>query len=208
MLKQIALMEAGVIRGLLVSIVGILGLIASLFGVDAAAFGQEASKFVDALSSLLASGGAAYALYARITKPTPPLTDESERRTATLVAKQGGSAVPSLLAMLALALVAMFELIGCVSEPAKGFTDRAATAELLVNSTIVATTNSLNAGAIKPEDAKAVRELTAKASDVLLSAETAYEAGDPTTAEGRLRLAEGVLREVQQRLKPKQVRSQ
>ncbi len=207
MLKQITMMESGTIRGLLISMVGVIGLVLSLFGVDAAVFGQEANKFIDALMSLLASGGLAYAGYARTMNATPPLSDTAADKTREMARKQGGHAATSLLATLTLVFVGMFSY-GCVTEQARGFTDRAATAELLVNSTIKATTNALNDGAIKADDAKVVRELTGKASDLLLAAETAFGAGDPTTAEGRLALAEGILRELQQRLKPKQVRSQ
>lgn len=203
MLKQISMMESGTIRGLLISLVGIVGLVLSLFGVDAAVFGQEANKFIDALMSLLATGGAAYAAYARTMNPSPPLTDTAEQKTRELQRKQGGFAPPILLATIALAGVAFFALAGCVTpEPARGFRDRAAVVELQLNSLIAATTNSVKAGALKPEDAKAVRELVSSASDTLGLAEAAYDGGDPATAEGRLRLAEGVLREVQKRLKP------
>lgn len=201
MLKQISMMEAGVIRGLLVAIVGVLGLVLRLFGVDVDAFSDKAEQFIDALMALLAAGGLFYAGYSRVTKPTPPISDEATQKTAAMLRKQGGHVSPALLATLVLTMLGALALAGCATtERAEGFADGAAVTELQLNSLIGATTNALKAGAIAPEDAREVRELATSASDTLGLAEEAYAAGDLSTATRRYKLARGVLRELQNRL--------
>lgn len=99
----------------------------------------------------------------------------------------------SILAVLAI-------LAGCASlglEAPKTFNERAAYVHSNINGVVTATTNSLNAGAIKSEDAEYVRDSAIRTRTLTAAAETAYGAGDVSTAEGRLALAEGVLRELQ-----------
>lgn len=82
-------------------------------------------------------------------------------------------------------------------ETAKTFNERAAYVHSNINGVVTATTNSLNAGAIKSDDASYVRDSAVRTRTFLASAETAYGAGDISTAEGRLALAEGILKQLQ-----------
>lgn len=91
-------------------------------------------------------------------------------------------------------------LSACASlglETPKTFNERAAYVHSGVNGVVSATTNSLNAGAIKSDDAEYVKDTAVRTRTFLGAAETAYGAGDIKTAESRLALAEGVLRELQ-----------
>jgi hypothetical protein len=91
-------------------------------------------------------------------------------------------------------------LSGCAAlglETPKTFNERAAYVHSGINGVVSATTNSLNAGAIKSDDAVYVRDSAVRTRTFLGTAETAYGVGDIKTAEGRLALAEGVLRELQ-----------
>jgi hypothetical protein len=103
--------------------------------------------------------------------------------------KQKLSILPLLLI---LAACAQFGL-----EAPKTFNERAAYVHSGVNGVVTAATNSLNAGAIKSDDAVYVRDTAVRTRTFLGAAETAYGTGDASTAEGRLALAEGVLRELQ-----------
>jgi len=91
-------------------------------------------------------------------------------------------------------------LAGCAQlglEAPKTFNERAAYVHSGINGVVVTATNSLNAGAIKSTDAEYVRDSAVRTRLFLTAAETAYGEGDISTAEGRLALAEGVLRELQ-----------
>lgn len=99
------------------------------------------------------------------------------------------SILPLLIALAACATLGL--------ETAKTFNERAAYVHSGVNGVVTATTNSLNAGAIKSADAEYVRDTAVRTRTFVGAAETAYGAGDIATAEGRLKLAEGVLRELQ-----------
>lgn len=194
MLEKIAMLDSQVIRALLIAIVGVLGLVLSFFGVDQALFSEKASKLVDALMLLIVAGGVFYASYARATKPTPPLTEAAVKKSQELLAKQSAW-LPFVLAIGMTFLVAGCGVFG--AEQPQGFKDRAEIAEQTVNGVITTAINSLNAGAIKSDDAAYVRTAAAETRAYLLAAETAYDAGDVSTAEGRLALASNVLRELQ-----------
>lgn len=99
------------------------------------------------------------------------------------------SIIPLLLILAACATLGL--------ETPKTFNERVAYVHSGVNGVVAATTNSLNAKAIKSDDAEYVRDTAVRTRAFLGSAETAYGAGDIATAEGRLALAEGVLRELQ-----------
>lgn len=201
MLEKIALLDSHVIRALLIAIVGVIGMALSLFGVDDKLFSSKAEGFVDAVMLLVTAGGVVYAAYARITKPTPPITEKAVKRTEDLASTRVSSWLPFVLAV-GLALT----LSGCAAfgvENPQGFRDRALVAEQTVNGVIAATTSSLNAGSIKSDDAEYVRRSANNTRDLLSAAETAYDAGDVSTAEGRLDLATTVLLKLQTYVKPK-----
>jgi hypothetical protein len=77
------------------------------------------------------------------------------------------------------------------------FPDRVAYAYSNVDGAVTAATNALNAKTIGSADAKFVRDTAVNARTLLVAAETAFGDGDISTAEGRLNLAEGVLRQLQ-----------
>jgi hypothetical protein len=66
--------DAGTLRALVVTAVGLIGVIASLFGIDEAVFTAKAPKIIDALMALIALGSLVWAVYARTRQPTPPVT--------------------------------------------------------------------------------------------------------------------------------------
>jgi hypothetical protein len=65
--------DAATMRALLVAAAGLIGVVAGLFGVDEALFAAKAAKVIEALSTLLAVGGVAWAAIARTRQPTPPI---------------------------------------------------------------------------------------------------------------------------------------
>lgn len=76
MLDKIAKLDAAVIRGVLVTLVPVLAmLLNAIFGIDEHLFSEKAGEAIEALMALLASLGLAYIAWARITKPTPPISD-------------------------------------------------------------------------------------------------------------------------------------
>jgi len=77
------------------------------------------------------------------------------------------------------------------------FPDRVAYAYAGADGVVKTATNALNAKAISIDDAKYVREAAVSTRTLLVAAETAFGAGDIATAESRLALAEGVLRQLQ-----------
>lgn len=100
-------------------------------------------------------------------------------------------------------------LTGCVSlglEKPQGFTDRAAYVGKGVNAVIASATSSLDVGAISSDDAVYIRGLAVQTRTFLAAAEAAFADGDISTAEGRLKLSEGVLRELRSYLLRKGVK--
>lgn len=121
MLEKIAIMDAGVIRALLVALVGLLGLVLSFFGVDEAAFGAQASRLVDGVLLLITAAGVFHAAWSRATKPTPPLTEKAVAATEALQKKQGGFIRVRLSFQMAVATLAALAVMtaavsmqGCV----------------------------------------------------------------------------------------------
>jgi hypothetical protein len=82
-------------------------------------------------------------------------------------------------------------------EKPQGFTDRLSYVYSTADGVVTATTNALNAQTISSADAKYVRDTAVSTRTLAEAAQTAYGAGDISTAEGRLNLAEGVLRQLQ-----------
>lgn len=106
--------------------------------------------------------------------------------------------------------LAFLLLVGCASlglVTPETFNEKAAFTREAVNGVIGATTTALDAQAIHSSDAEWVRNTAQRTLVLLVSAETAYGAGDPATAEGRLKLAQGVLKELQKYLATKGVKS-
>lgn len=85
MLEKISKLDSQVLRALFVAAAGLIGTIASYFGVSEEVFGRESGRLVDALLLLLSTGGIAWAAYARISKPNPPLSDQALVRTEEMV---------------------------------------------------------------------------------------------------------------------------
>jgi hypothetical protein len=87
------------------------------------------------------------------------------------------------------------------------FPDRVAYAYALADGAVTTATNALNAKAISSSDAKYVREAAVSTRTLIVAAEAAFGEGDVQSAEGRLALAEGVLRQLQTYLASKGVKS-
>lgn len=98
--------------------------------------------------------------------------------------------------MRALAFFLIALLVGCASlglTPPKSFNDRVAYAYTTVESLRNSTTNALNSGLIKVEDAKQVQALADQARAGLDASRGAWVVGDTKTALGRLELANSIL---------------
>lgn len=137
MLEIIKKLDSGTIRGLIVATIPLLVLIASFFGIDEAVFQARLEGWGEKLVALVSLFGVAWAAYARVFKPTPPLTETAAKLTQERLVKedasrQGGYAGVGLLGLilaLSLALGAMFVLPGCASlglPTAKTFNERLA----------------------------------------------------------------------------------
>lgn len=86
MLEKIAKLDAAVIRGVLVTAVPVLAMILNLiFGIDESLFSERAGKMIEAIMTLWTAIGLAYIAYARITKPTPPLSDTAIIATEQMI---------------------------------------------------------------------------------------------------------------------------
>ena len=95
MLEKIAKLDAAVIRGVLVTLVPVLAiLLNALFGIDEKLFSEKAGQAIEALMGLFAAIGLAYIAWARVTKPTPPLSDAAVAATELMV-KSGKLSVSS-----------------------------------------------------------------------------------------------------------------
>lgn len=119
--------------------------------------------------------------------------------------------LPLHLAMYAFCVLVLASCASSCSslglETPKTFNERAAFARETVNGVVQATINALDSQSIHSSDAEWVRDSANRTLTLLTAAETAYGTGDVTTAEGRLALAEGVLRELQKYLATRGVES-
>lgn len=86
MLGKIAKLDAAVIRGVLVTMVPVLAmLINAIFGIDEKIVSEFAGKLIEALMALFAAIGLAYIAWARINKPTPPLSETAVTKTEAMI---------------------------------------------------------------------------------------------------------------------------
>lgn len=118
MLEIIKKLDAGTVRGLIVATVPLLVLLGSFFGLDEAAFGAKLEGWGEKLVALVSLGGVAWAAYARLLKPTPPLTETAARLTQERLGqeaagKQGGYAGLGLLGTILALSLALGALAGC-----------------------------------------------------------------------------------------------
>lgn len=124
MLEVIKKLDSATIKALIVATVPLLALIASFFGVDQAVFDREASIWTERLLALATAGGIAWAAWARLFKPTPPLTETAAQKTADMVAKgelrqvTGNSVQGGFIQTLMLAILLAVSVMALVSLPA------------------------------------------------------------------------------------------
>lgn len=135
MLEKIALLDSQTIRALIVALVGVIGMVCSFFGVSEALFPSEkVEKLADGVATLVTLIGVLWAGWARATRPSPPLTEKAVEATKVAVQKGDLTSVPatppknqggflrlgfaSVLAALALAIVAGGPLAGCTGTKA------------------------------------------------------------------------------------------
>jgi len=112
-MDNIAKLDSQVVRALLVAIAGLAGIIASYFGISEEVFNEQAVRIIDAACLIMTTGGAAWAMWARLYLPTPPLTDAAAAKTEDRI-RQGGFARPLMLAaLLAVAAPVAIMLPGC-----------------------------------------------------------------------------------------------
>jgi hypothetical protein len=135
MLEIIKKLDAGTVRGLIVATIPLLVLIASFFGVDEAVFQAKLEGWGEKLVALVSLGGIAWAYYARVFKPTPPLTETAAKATQERLMQeqgsrekdQGGFAHPAVLMFLSTLLLMV--VAGCAQlglQTSGGFNDRLA----------------------------------------------------------------------------------
>jgi hypothetical protein len=106
MLEKIAKLDAAVVKALLLAFAGLLGTLLDTVGlIDPTTFGVKAAGIVDAVSNFLIAVGLAWAMYARVNLPTPPISDTAVAKTAALMKKQGGGARPLCLALVLAMLI-------------------------------------------------------------------------------------------------------
>jgi len=88
MLEIMKKLDSGTIRGLIVATIPLLVIIASLFGVDESVFQAKLEGWGEKIVAIVALGGVAYAAYARVFNPTPPISETAARKTEALIAQQ------------------------------------------------------------------------------------------------------------------------
>jgi hypothetical protein len=94
----------------------------------------------------------------------------------------------------------MMILTSCAAlglEQPTSFQDRVAYAYSNIDGAVRTATNALNAKAISSAEAKYIRDTAMSTRTIIVGAETVFGEGDIKSAEGRLALAENVLRELQ-----------
>lgn len=87
-MKQISATDSQVIKACAIACVGLIGLVASFFGGDASKIEMDGEKLVNAGLLVLTTGSVAWAMYARITKPNPPISGGAVQKQADLIQKQ------------------------------------------------------------------------------------------------------------------------
>lgn len=140
MLQIIRMLDAGTVRGLIVATVPLLVLIGSFFGLDEAIFKTQLEGVGEKIVALVSLGGITWAAWARLFKPTPPLTETAAKATEQRLVKemgaqgkdgtQGGVTLRAPLVGVLLALsLALASISGCKAlglEPADTFNKRLA----------------------------------------------------------------------------------
>lgn len=94
MLEVIKKLDSATIRGLLVATIPLLVLIASFFGIDEAIFQAKLEGIGEKIVALVSLLGVAWAAYARIFQPTPPLTETAKIKTAQMLSEGKLAQVP------------------------------------------------------------------------------------------------------------------
>lgn len=127
MLETISKLDAAVVKALLVAIAGLVGVVLSFFGVNEELFNDRAARLVEAFSTLLTAFGVAWALWARIKLPTPPVSEEAATKTRQMLVQQeltnardvGGSPLRSHWVAALFAMLVAFAFVGgCTTTPA------------------------------------------------------------------------------------------
>jgi hypothetical protein len=130
MLEVIKKLDSATIRGLIVATIPLLVLIASFFGIDEAIFQAKLEGIGEKLVALVSLLGVAWAAYARIFQPTPPLSETARDKTAQMLLdgklketapprSQGGFVRVALLAIvLAIGVIGTMAISGCTSTTA------------------------------------------------------------------------------------------
>lgn len=150
MLEIIKKLDSGTVRGLIVATIPLLVLIASFFGVDEALFQAKLEGWGEKLVSFVTLFGIAWAAYARVFKPTPPLSEKAAQATQAMLqeqerSRQGGFVRAGMLALmlaLSVALPATLTLSGCATvgfPAAKTFNERLAAGYTMVTAVREAT---------------------------------------------------------------------
>lgn len=107
MLDIMKKLDSATIRGLIVATIPLIVMIASLFGADEALFKTKLEGLTEKIVAIISLGGIVWAAYARLFKPTPPLTNTAARATEQLLNKQGGYARFGMLMSLVLIALAV-----------------------------------------------------------------------------------------------------
>lgn len=107
---------------------------------------------------------------------------------------------PVFLYTLLAILVAGCQTLGL--EKPKTFNERAEYVTSSVSAVVKAATTGVSAGTVSVADAESISKSGKEVYAALKLATDAYGVGDISTAEGRLRAAEALLRQLQARVKP------
>ena len=86
MLQIIKALDSATIKGLIVATIPLLVLIASFFGIDEAVFKAELEGWGEKIVALVSLAGVAWAAYARVLQPTPPLSETAQIKTRQMIA--------------------------------------------------------------------------------------------------------------------------
>lgn len=97
----------------------------------------------------------------------------------------------------------LIALAGCaVFESPKTFNERVTYVTETTGSVTRGATSALNAGTLSAKDATVVRDTAQEIYSTLRLATEAFNSGDPTSAQGKLTIAETLLRTIQAKVKP------
>ena len=194
MLEIIKKLDSGTVRGLIVATIPLIVLIASFFGVDEALFSTQLEGIGEKVVALVSLAGVAWAAYARVFKPTPPLTETAAKLTQERLVKeeatrQGGYAGVGLLGLTAALSVALIALAGCAQlglQTSGTFNDRLAGGYSLVTAVSdgagIMLDSKVRAAEGKPDRDALVAAAKADAQSLLDQARTAKDALDSARA--------------------------